>query len=56
MQNPIPETMSAVLLTGRGGYDMLQYSSDVAASAPNVDDVLIQVASAAPRPALLQGR
>jgi NADPH:quinone reductase-like Zn-dependent oxidoreductase len=42
----IPETMTAVLLTGHGGIDKLDYRQDVAVPTPKADEVLIKVAAA----------
>lgn len=42
----IPTTMHAVLLTGHGGLDKLEYRTDVAVPAPSPDDVLIRVLAA----------
>ncbi|MFJ4068624.1 alcohol dehydrogenase family protein [Pseudomonas sp. NPDC089996] len=47
MQQPIPTTMHAVLLTGHGGLDKLEYRTDVATPAPKEGEVLIQVLAAA---------
>ena len=41
-----PSTMSAVLLTGHGGLEKLDYRSDVPVPAPAADEVLIQVLAA----------
>lgn len=38
--------MTAVLLTGNGGLDKLEYRSDVAVPRPNAEEVLIEVAAA----------
>lgn len=43
---PIPDTMSAVLLTGHGGLDKLDYRTDVPTPTPGPDEVLIRVAAA----------
>jgi NADPH:quinone reductase-like Zn-dependent oxidoreductase len=43
----IPATMRAVLLTGHGGYDKLEYRDDVPVPVPGLDDVLIRVGAAA---------
>ncbi|WP_427005443.1 alcohol dehydrogenase family protein [Pseudarthrobacter sp. H2] len=43
----LPETMAAVLLTGHGGLDKLEYRTDVAVPRPGAGEVLIQVAAAA---------
>ena len=42
----IPETMSAVLLTGHGGLDKLEYSDDVPVRLPKSGEVLIQIGAA----------
>lgn len=42
----IPETMHAVLLTGHGGLDKLEYRTDVAVPQPKRDEVLIRIAAA----------
>jgi NADPH:quinone reductase-like Zn-dependent oxidoreductase len=42
----IPETMTAVLLTGHGGIDKLDYRQDIAVPTPKADEVLIKVAAA----------
>ena len=44
--NQIPETMAAVLLTGHGGFDKLQYRTDVPVPRPGRGEVLIRVAAA----------
>ena len=41
-----PQTMHAVLLTGHGGFDKLDYRSDVPTPKPRPGEVLIQVAAA----------
>ena len=46
MTAAVPEQMSAVLLTGYGGLDKLQYRSDVRVPAPQPGEVLIRVAAA----------
>jgi NADPH:quinone reductase-like Zn-dependent oxidoreductase len=43
MSKTIPETMTAVLLTGHGGFDMLKYKTNVPVPTPADDGVLIQV-------------
>ncbi|MGO4584630.1 alcohol dehydrogenase family protein [Arthrobacter sp. 2RAF6] len=43
----LPETMAAVLLTGHGGLDKLDYRTDVAVPRPQQGEVLIEVAAAA---------
>jgi NADPH:quinone reductase-like Zn-dependent oxidoreductase len=42
----IPETMAAVILTGHGGFEKLQYRTDVPVPLPKSGDVLIRVAAA----------
>ena len=42
----IPELMSAVLLTGHGDYDMLDYRTDVRTPVPQAGEVLIKVGAA----------
>ena len=42
----LPETMTAVLLTGHGGLEKLEYRTDVAVPAPAEGEVLIEVAAA----------
>ena len=42
----IPETMSAVLLTGHGGLDVLDYRHDVNVPKPAKSEVLIQISAA----------
>ena len=46
MTSPIPDMMGAVLLTGHGGAEMLQYRDDVAVQRPAPGEVLIRVAAA----------
>jgi len=41
-----PERMSAVLLTGHGGFDRLEYRTDVPVQRPGAGEVLIRVAAA----------
>ncbi len=43
MPATIPRTMTAVVLTGHGGFDKLEYRQDVAVPVPANDEVLIQV-------------
>lgn len=43
----VPAVMSAVLLTGYGGYDKLEWRTDVPVPQPGADDVLIRVGAAA---------
>ena len=42
----IPKTMSAVLTTGHGGYEVLEYRNDIEVPIPNSDQVLIKVLGA----------
>lgn len=42
----VPKQMHAVLLTGHGGIEMLDYRDDVAVPQPGAGEVLIQVAAA----------
>jgi NADPH:quinone reductase-like Zn-dependent oxidoreductase len=42
----LPATMHAVLLNGHGGFDQLEYRTDVAVPEPGPGDVLIRVAAA----------
>ncbi|MEJ2871928.1 alcohol dehydrogenase family protein [Actinomycetospora sp. OC33-EN08] len=42
----IPETMAAVLLTGHGGLERLEYRTDVPTPRPAPGEVLVQVAAA----------
>ena len=42
----IPRTMAAVLLTGHGGLDKLDYREDVPVPSPKADEVLIRIAAA----------
>lgn len=44
--NKIPKTMQAVLLTGNGGYEKLEFRDDVAVPEPAADEVLIRVGGA----------
>jgi NADPH:quinone reductase-like Zn-dependent oxidoreductase len=43
----IPKTMKAMLLTGHGGVDKLQYREDVQTPTPGPDEVLVQVTATA---------
>jgi len=43
---PLPTQMHAVLLTGHGGLEKLEYRRDVPVPQPNAGEVLIQVAAA----------
>ena len=42
----IPKTMTAVLLTGHGGLDKLEYRNDVSTPSPKANEVLIRVSAA----------
>ncbi|MFJ4171772.1 alcohol dehydrogenase family protein [Paenarthrobacter sp. NPDC089714] len=42
----LPTTMTAVLLTGHGGPEKLEYRTDVSVPSPRADEVLIQVEAA----------
>ncbi|MFT5658645.1 MAG: NADPH:quinone reductase-like Zn-dependent oxidoreductase [Gammaproteobacteria bacterium] len=46
MPDQIPSTMHAVLLTGHGGFENLQYRSDVAVPTAGPQEVLIRVGAA----------
>ena len=46
MSEPVPETMSAVHLTGHGGLEMLEFRDDVPVPAPGQGEVLIRVGAA----------
>ncbi len=46
MTSSLPKTMAAVLLTGHGGYDQLQYREDVPVPSPAPGEVLIRVGAA----------
>jgi len=39
----IPKKMSAVLTTGHGGFDVLDFRTDVEVPIPSADQVLIKV-------------
>ncbi|MFY8074780.1 MAG: alcohol dehydrogenase catalytic domain-containing protein, partial [Sphingorhabdus lacus] len=43
----VPAVMGAVLLTGYGGYDKLEWRTDVPVPLPEVGDVLIRIGAAA---------
>ncbi|RWO06185.1 MAG: alcohol dehydrogenase [Mesorhizobium sp.] len=43
----IPSTMSGVVLTGHGGFDKLQFKTDLSVPQPGPGEVLIKVAAAA---------
>lgn len=42
----VPRTMKAVLLTGHGGFDRLQYRDDVPVPVPRTGEVLVRVGAA----------
>lgn len=44
--NQLPDTMHAVLLTGHGGFDRLDYRGDVPVPQPGADEVLVRVGAA----------
>jgi NADPH:quinone reductase-like Zn-dependent oxidoreductase len=46
MSPHIPHTMAAVLLTGHGGYDRLEYRDDVLVPSPGRNEVVIRVRAA----------
>ena len=46
MNETIPKHMCAVLLTGHGGLDRLEYREDVPVPLPGAGEVLIRVAAA----------
>ncbi len=46
MSAAIPPTMSAVLLLGHGGFDQLEFRTDVPTPAPQAGEVLIRVGAA----------
>ena len=43
MRVNIPETMHAVMLTGYGGFDKLEYQTDIPVPTPDKNEVLIRV-------------
>ena len=43
MPDKLPETMSGVLLSGHGGFDKLEYRTDIPVPQPGDNDVLIRV-------------
>lgn len=45
-REPLPQTMAAVLLTGHGGLEKLEYRTDVAVPSPGKGEVLLEVAAA----------
>jgi D-arabinose 1-dehydrogenase-like Zn-dependent alcohol dehydrogenase len=46
LSDRLPETMRAVLTTGHGGYERLEYRDDVPVPQPGAADVLIAVGAA----------
>ncbi len=46
MNPTLPTTMRAVLLTGHGGFDKLEYRTEVAVPTPGVGDVLVHIGAA----------
>ena len=42
----VPSAMSAVLLTGHGGTEVLEYREDIATPSPQPNEVLIKIAAA----------
>jgi len=46
MKLPIPDTMTAVVLTGHGGFEKLEYRDDVPVPVPGPEEVLVQVGAA----------
>ena len=46
MNSNIPKTMHAVVLTGYGGFDKMEYRTDVPVPSPKNNEVLIRVAAA----------
>lgn len=46
-RQPIPETMSGVVLTGHGGFDKLEFRTDLPVPVAGPGEVLIKVAAAA---------
>lgn len=44
---PVPETMAAMVLTGHGGVDKLQYRTDVPTPRPGPGEVLVRVTATA---------
>ncbi len=47
MHKELPETMTAVVLTGHGGIDKLEYRDDLPVPVPAADEVLIRVGASA---------
>jgi NADPH:quinone reductase-like Zn-dependent oxidoreductase len=46
MTTPLPSAMRAVLLTAHGGFECLEYRTDVAVPTPGAGEVLVNVAAA----------
>jgi len=46
MKIPVPDLMTAVVLTGHGGFEKLQYRNDVPVPIPGPIEVLVQVGAA----------
>jgi len=46
MHSNLPKTMHAVVLTGHGGLDKLEYRTDVIVPVPQANEVLVRVAAA----------
>ncbi len=46
MTNTIPKAMTAVLLTGHGGMDKLEYRDDIPTPKPKANEVLIKITAA----------
>ena len=46
MNKDLPKTMHAVVLTGHGGFDKMEYRNDVPVPLPKNNEVLIRVAAA----------
>ena len=46
MKIPIPNTMTAVVLTGHGGFEKLKYRDDIPVPVPGPIEVLVQVGAA----------
>jgi len=42
MNNKVPSAMQAVLLTGHGGLDKLEFRRDVTVPSPDSEEVLIK--------------
>ena len=43
---PVPDTMTAVVLTGHGGFEKLEYRDDVVVPVPGPEEVLVRVGAA----------